>query len=236
MFVRKFHRVCYVFFGVDICENMLYFDRVISLRTETEQAERLKKFMKINSRIDLEKHQQDYNSCQAYLAGDQEQFNSLLESSITRTRKYILYDTSKLFNEQDKEDILSETLEIAMAKMATFKGWSRYSTWMRAIARYQIYKLADKKAKEIKCIDINEMANTLDVESRYSQPSEFRQELSIIEILSSLTKKSSQIVMLHVVEGLSFAEIAAELEISEHIVRKDYGKAIFQLRQELQTK
>jgi RNA polymerase sigma factor (sigma-70 family) len=189
--------------------------------TEEQRIQRLNALMKINPLIDPEKHKQDHDACQQYLAGNKKPFQDILEEASEKTKKYVMHSAGPLFNTQDKEDIISQTLEAAISKMAAFKGWSRYSTWMKAIARYRIYNFVKIKTKEIP---------QKNIETAYqSRPT---QEINIFEMLSSLPKIHRLIVQYHAIDKWTIQEIAAELNIPKSKVRKHYKEAISQLRQE----
>jgi RNA polymerase sigma factor (sigma-70 family) len=205
------------------------------MRTEEEQAERLKILTAKYDFIDINKHKEDYNICQEYLAGHKEKFQNMLENALKKTRKYVFYATGKLFNAQDKEDIISETLEIAISQVAMFKGWSRYSTWMKGIARYRIYRFVRIKIKEQNLL-VNQNKSENDenfqrkIEKQSSAPV---QKFSVFEMLSSLSQEYRLVVNYYVIEKWTFAEIAVKLKISQRKVIEYYDNAMKQLRQEM---
>ena len=205
------------------------------MRTEEEQTERLKILTAKYDFIDINKHRQDYHICQEYLAGDREKFQNMLEDALKKTRKYVFYATGRLFNEQDKEDIISETLEIAVSKVAMFKGWSRYSTWMRGIARNRIYRFVKIKIKE-KNVTVQQDKSESDEGFQrkiVKQSSAPVQKFSVFEMLSSLSQEYRLIVKYYVIEKWTVAEIAAKLKISQNKVNEYYDNAMKQLRQEM---
>jgi len=205
------------------------------MRTEKEQTERLKILTAKYDFIDIKKHRQDYCICQEYLAGNKETFQNMLENALKKTKKYVFYSTGRLFNDQDREDIVSETLEVAISQIATFKGWSRYSTWMKGIAKNRIYKFVRIKNKENNLLIHHDKSETDEsfqrkVEKQSSVPV---QKFSVFEMLNSLSHEYRLVVKYHVIEKWTFAEIAVELKISQKKVSKYYDKAMKQLRQEM---
>ena len=205
------------------------------MRTEAEQTERLKILTAKYDFIDIKKHKQDYCICQEYIAGNKETFQNMLEDALKKTRKYVFYATGKLFNDQDKEDIISETLEIAISKVSTFKGWSRYSTWMRGIARYRIYSFVKIKVKEQNLLVHNDKSENDEnfqrkIDKQSSAPT---QKFSVFEMLNSLSQEHRLVVTYHVIEKWTFAEIAVKLKISQGKVSEYYDDAMKQLRQEM---
>jgi RNA polymerase sigma factor (sigma-70 family) len=205
------------------------------MRTEKEQIERLKILTAKYDFIDITKHQQDFCICQEYLAGNKETFQNMLENALKKTKKYVFYSTGRLFNDQDREDIISETLEIAISRIDTFRGWSRYSTWMRGIAKNRIYSFVKIKTKENNLlVHQNESEDDENFQRKVDkQISVPVQKFSVFEMLNSLSQEYRLVVKYHVIEKWTFAEIAAELKISQKKVSKYYDKAMKQLRQEM---
>ena len=199
------------------------------MRTDEEQAARLRKFMKTNSRIDLEKHQYDYSVCQEYLSGNKTLFMSVFEEALIKTQKYISWSTTKIFNDHDREDIVSITSSIAIEKMSKFKAWSRYSTWMCGIARNRVRELIRKKAKKENLFSHDENR----VAERKNKKHQLAPGFSVFEILDSLSNKQRLIMKYHAIEKYSFEEIATNLNLPKNIVSSIYDEAISQLRQEM---
>lgn len=202
------------------------------MRTDEEQAERLRVFMKTNHRIDLAKHQYDYCVCQAYLSGDKKAFQAVFEDALVKIQRYVSWSTTKIFNDQDREDIVSVTSGVAIEKMDKFKAWSRYSTWMRGIARNRVRELIRKKAKEEILFSYDKGLENRATE-RKIQKHQPVPGFSVFEMLDSLPCEQRLIVKYHAVEKWSFEEIATRLKIAESEVCDCYDKAISQLRREL---
>jgi len=188
--------------------------------------------MKTNPRIDLAKHQFDYAVCQKYLSGDKEAFLDIFEDALTKIQRYVSWSTIKTFNDQDREDVVSITLGVAIEKMDKFKAWSRYSTWMRGIARNRIRELIRKKAKEESLSLCSEVSESRTAE-RKIQIHQSVPGFSVFEMLDSLPNEQRLIVKYHAVEKWSFEEIALKLKIPRKAVSYHYNKAITQLRREM---
>ena len=205
------------------------------MRTEEEQSERLKILTAKYDFIDINKHQQDYYICQEYLAGNKELFRNMLENALKKTKKYVFYSTGRLFNDQDREDIISDTLEIAISRIDTFRGWSRYSTWMRGIARNRIRNFVKIKTKENNLlVHQNKSADDENFQRKVDKQSSVPvQKFSVFEMLNSLSQEYSLVVKYHVIEKWTFSEIAVNLKISQRKVSEYYDNAMKQLRQEM---
>jgi DNA-directed RNA polymerase specialized sigma24 family protein len=112
----------------------------------------IRKLMKMYPKIDRAAHLKDLEICTQYLVGNYEPFHLLLQTSYAKLIKYIHYNCrNKLnihINAQDKEDLISETVEAAIRDLNTFHGWSLFSTWMIAIGRNRIYALLRRRRKE----------------------------------------------------------------------------------------
>ena len=179
--------------------------------------------------IDRQKHLEDLHICKNYVSGDIDTFMKLHESSCRKTRRYIYRNSgNKLFNLQDKEDIMAETESIAIMKMHMFYGWSRYSTWMVGIARNRILTFVKKKLSVDKPIEYTENIHNPEIINTPIDLWESNHYVS--ELLGSLSIEEQLIVTNVVFNQMSFESIAFENNVAASIVMAQYEKAIEKLR------
>jgi len=192
--------------------------------------QRLEKLMKKYPSINRQKHLDDLHICKRYLSGNTDAFMRLFEDSCGKTRRYVHKNTwNKLFNLQDKEDIIAETESIAIMKVHMFHGWSRYSTWMIGIARYRILSLAKKKAimaETKKCIE-----NSCHSETVNDPIARWESNQYVNELLGHLSDEEQSIVMAVVFHQKSFETIAAEKKCSVNVIVIKYEKSIERLKE-----
>ena len=192
--------------------------------------QRLEKLMEKYPSINRQKHLNDLHTCKKYLSGNMDAFMKLFEDSCCKTRRYVHKNTwNKLFNLQDKEDVIAETESIAIMKAHMFHGWSRYSTWMIGIARYRILSLAKKKtimAETKKCI-----VNTCHSEIVNDPIALWESSQYVSELLGYLSGEEQSIVEEVVFHQKSFEIIAAERKCSVNVIITKYEKSIQRLKE-----
>jgi len=85
--------------------------------------QRLEKLMEKYPSINRQKHLDDLHACRKYLSGNTDAFMKLFEDSRCKAHRYVHKNTwNKLFDPQDKEDIMAETESAAIMKVHLFHG------------------------------------------------------------------------------------------------------------------
>jgi len=197
--------------------------------TDDERAKRLEKLMTKYPRINREKHLEDLCICKDYLEGDVESFELLFDEACKRTRKYICHATHEPIGEQDREDILAETMNIAIMKVQNFGGWSRYSTWMRGIARHKIFSCAREKAlmlrNEKHCDDCSVIG------ASHNPIEQWESDQDVNEMLSCLSERERTVVVGKVIHGQTSKNLAKDMGLSASCVGQIYRRAIAKMRE-----
>jgi len=196
--------------------------------TDDERAKRLEKLMAKYPRINREKHFEDLCICKNYLEGDIESFELLFNEACKRTHKYICHATHEPIGEQDREDILAETISIAIAKVQNFSGWSRYSTWMRGIARHKILSCAREKALKLRnekyCDDCSVVGGS------HNPIEQWESEQNVNELLRHLSERERAVVVGKVLHGQTSKNLAKDMGLSASCVGHIYRGAIAKMR------
>jgi len=199
--------------------------------TDDERAERLEKLMAKYPRIKREKHLEDLDICKNYLAGDVEPFEKLFEEACKRVRKYIYHATYEPVGEQDREDILAETMSVAVVKVQNFNGWSRYSTWMRGIARHKVLSCAEKKAlkliNEKYCDDYGVIGGSHDPIAQWES------DQNVSELLGHLSERERVVVVGKVFHGQTSKNLAKGMGLSVSCIGHIYRGAIEKMKEML---
>ncbi len=131
------------------------------------------------------------------------------------------------------EDVVQETMIKAWRGLADFRGDSSTRTWVLRIAHNTaIDALRRRRDRSVAPEDLPEgVRSEGDVHDPASR-AEGRSELATLgEALATLDQLSRSIVVLREIEGLSYAEIAATLDISTALVKTRLLRA----RRALQT-
>jgi len=173
--------------------------------------------------------------CKRYLKGDRLPFEAMFHIAYGKLERYVHYDSyGKKYgihiNAQDKEDLIADVASAAIQHMTTFQGWSLFSTWMIAIARYRIINFVKKRYKEQKNVTDNELDDSRLISSSNSQ----NDDTTVWEILSCLSATDAMIVRLKAVGGLTYFEIAKQINLPIKEVSIRYKVAITILRKMLQ--
>ena len=197
--------------------------------TSEERREKLERLMEKHPNIDRAAHLEDLDLCKKYLDGDRQPFEVMFKTAYDKLERYVYYDKFGKHlgihvNKQDKEDLIADVVSVAIKRMATFQGWSKFSTWMIAIARYQIIDFIKKRCHEQK----NMINDALDDSRIFYQPQ--NDSIAVWETLSCLSEQDSAIVKLKVIEQFTYPEIAENMNLSIKQVKYRYNAAIKMLR------
>lgn len=151
-------------------------------------------------------------------------------------------------NEADAEDVAQETFLKAYRHLATFRGESRFLTWVVRIAinearmrlrkehRHLYESLDDAEAEtEVALPPLAErLADWREVPSEVLERSEVREEIT--RAMDSLPDSYREVLILRDVEQLSIAETAEVLGASEATVKIRLFRARLRLRERLAPK
>ncbi len=178
-------------------------------------------------------------SLDALRQGDRAEFARLVESYSDTIYRVAM---KMLENEQDAEDVLQETFIKAFRGLKNFNGLSRLSTWLYRIATNEALMVLRRSQKVTVSIDepINEdedLAEPRQIIDWCCLPedelmtSETRQHLD--HAIDSLPPSLRVVFVLRDLEGLSTAEAAEVLNLSETAVKTRLSRARLRLRESL---
>ena len=175
------------------------------------------------------------------LAGDKALFYELVRPY---ERAVFVAAMSVVHNEQDAEDVAQEAVLKAFINLKSFRAESKFSTWLIQItineARMKLrkdhahlYESADESRTDDDGGDYlpKDWADWRDIPSETLQRKELRAALS--KAIENLDPKYREVLMLRDVEGLSIAETAAALNITEANVKTRLLRARLQVRDAL---
>lgn len=170
--------------------------------------------------------------------GDSSAFGKMVESYSPPIYKLGM----RMFgNSQDAEDVLQETFLKAYRGLPQFEGRSSLKTWLFRIAMNEsLMRLRGKQNTE-QSIDENEdgeeIVKPVDLQNWGSLPekeflrAEFQARMK--DALEALSPALKSVFILRDIEGMSTAETAEMLEISEASVKTRLLRARLRLREEL---
>ena len=116
-------------------------------------------------------------------------------------------------NHEVAEDIMQSTFLSAIKSIHTFKGHSSVKTWLFGIAKNEYYTYLRKNPRNLKLEDINEIPYIQENNELY---------MSIMKKIKELKEPQKQIVILRIINDMSFAEIGEVVGKSENYCRVNF--------------
>ena len=168
--------------------------------------------------------QTDEDVIRQVLAGNTERFELLMRrhnERVYRAARAIVRD------EHEVEDVMQQAYVNAFAHLRQFNGSARFSTWLTRIAineslarvRHQSRHQRLRDSDDGRFAAVEPIAGRVarDDPERHAMASELRAHLE--SAIDSLPGGIREVVVLRAVEGLSTAEVAACLSVSEDVVK-----------------
>ena len=166
------------------------------------------------------------------LAGETPLFEVLMRrhnERVYRAARAILRD------EREAEDVMQEAYVNAYAHLAQFDGRAKFSTWLTKIAVYEALARA-RRQKRYEPLDDSPLERFMPpTSSPDPERLAFGRELGrlIESAIDRLGDGYREVFMLRQVEGLSTAEVAQVLGVSEDVVKTRFSRARHALQQDL---
>jgi RNA polymerase sigma-70 factor (ECF subfamily) len=173
------------------------------------------------------------------LAGETELFEILMRrynQRLYRVARAILVDDG------EAEDVMQDAYVRAYAHLGQFAGRSRFATWLTRIAVHEALARARRGRRLVQIDDLSprkEAAmNLLSSAERGPEQQAIQRDLqSVMEAaIAALPDSFRSVLMLRDVEGLSTAEAAECLGISEALVKTRLHRARAALRREMEDR
>ena len=172
---------------------------------------------------------QDKELLRRILIGDQEAFSQLYTRHLNTVYKRVAY----LIPENDVEDVTQEIFIAMMRSLKTFKGDSKFSTWLRVITNRQIanYYRKNKQTLNDSHLDHDDIQFSRKTGSTTRETQDRR--IFIQQSLMEVPDHYREIILLRFVDGLKFQEIAVLQDKSLDAVKSVFRRAIEAMRKEL---
>ena len=120
---------------------------------------------------------------------------------------------SLTLNHEAAEDIMQNTFVSAMKNISTFKGYSSVKTWLMGIAKNEYYTYLRKNPKNIQLDDTYEIEYIDENKEAY---------ISTVEVINKLKEPQKQILILRLINEMSFKEIGIIVGKSENYCRVNF--------------
>lgn len=140
-----------------------------------------------------------------------------------------------LRDEREAEDVMQETYVNAYTHLAQFGRRARFSTWLTKIAVYEALARARRRGRYQPLDETSPEAIMPTIPSPDPERQAFGRELgALIEsAVDTLGDGYREVFMLRQVQGLTTAETADVLGVSEDVVKTRYSRARHALQREL---
>lgn len=170
------------------------------------------------------------------LAGELNVFEVLMRRYNRRLFRAV---RSILLSDDDAEDVVQDAYVRAYTHLHQFEGRSSFATWLTRIAIHEALarKRESRRVVEIDAIEDSQEAEMKFLKSTARNPEEVTLDRSVStmleEAVSSLPGNYRSVFMLREIEGLSTAETAECLELSEEAVKVRLHRGRALLRREI---
>lgn len=128
------------------------------------------------------------------------------------------------------EDLASEVFLEVVRCISTFRGDSDIKTWLFTIARRRWFSYLRRKERQIPTESIHELYDTTEL-GAVEESNEAEEKIR--ELLSGETPLIKNVVQMRI-DGYSYYEIAAKLQISENSARVIYFRAKSKIKKHLE--
>lgn len=165
-------------------------------------------------------------------SGDYTAFEKLYEQNFPAVFRRVGYRIPI----QDVEDVTQEIFTAAVRSLKSFRGNSKFSTWLQTLTNRHIanyYRKRNRTEPEIK-VDIQDAENvgTLQDEPN-AYPSNIDDNILLIDAINNLPEHYQEILLLRFADGLKFQDIAKAMGKSVEGTKSLFRRAIAALRDQL---
>jgi RNA polymerase sigma factor (sigma-70 family) len=133
---------------------------------------------------------------------------------------------------EDAEDVCQETLARAITRVDSLQAGSAFRSWLFSIARNLSVDSFRSKKKTCPMPDEEAMPLPLYGETPHDRIETSEEHQTVAEALGKLTQSHQRVLVLREVDGLSYAAIAEEMQVSQSAVETLLFRARRRLREE----
>ncbi|MCA9958260.1 MAG: RNA polymerase sigma factor [Chloroflexota bacterium] len=157
-------------------------------------------------------------------------FSQLYQRHVKRVYRYLLV---RVGNEQDAQDLTSQTFLAAMEGLHTYRGQQQFVAWLLGIARHKVGDQYRRRRPDL----LPETAESLpDHNDGPDELIDRRLEIErVAQKLSAIAPERAEALSLRLFAGLEVAEIAQVMEKNEAAVRMLVFRGLRDLQAQLQV-
>jgi len=184
------------------------------------------------------KEASDEELVKAYLEGNQAAFEEL----VVRYQPVVMNMTYRLLgNRADAYDVCQEVFILLIRKLHSFRGESKFSTWLYRVSLNTCYDHARRSRRHLSLSespddDLPEMEERLPDEGADSPEAAMEREeirARVQEAISLLPFKFREVIFLHDISGYDYNQVAEILNINLGTVKSRLNRARNRLAREL---
>lgn len=155
-------------------------------------------------------------------------FTTLYQRHVQKVYRYLLV---RLGNEQDAQDLTSQTFLTAMEQLQAYRGEGRFAAWLLGIARHKLMDRYRRQKPELLLETADSVPDAVDA------PDEIIDRRLQIEVvarkLQTLAPDRAEALSLRLFAGLDIAEIAGVMDRNEAAVRMLVFRGLRDLQSQL---
>lgn len=158
----------------------------------------------------------------------QSAFAELYRRHVTRIYRYLL---ARVGNEQDAQDLTAQTFLAALESIPSFRGESRFTTWLFGIAHHRALDHYRKQRPVVALEFVEEISDSEPLpDETVNQQLQLEDVMRVMQVLS---KDRAEALALHSFGGLTVKEVANVMHKKEAAVRMLIHRAIRDLQTRL---
>ena len=166
---------------------------------------------------------------QQFIQGDEKAFDILYHRYVKKVYNRVRY----LAPETDVEDVTQEVFIAVIRALPSFRGEAKFSTWLRALTNNKVNENFRKRSrkKETMQVDLEDAERSSD----HSNASSMEDIITVQHALNNIPKQYRGIILLRFAEGMTFKEVADNLNKNLESTKSLYRRAISALTEVLEV-
>ena len=166
---------------------------------------------------------------QQFIQGDEKAFDILYHRYVKKVYNRVRY----LAPETDVEDVTQEVFIAVIRALPSFRGEAKFSTWLRTLTNNKVNENFRKRSrkKETMQVDLEDAERSSD----HSNASSMEDIISVQHALNNIPKQYRGIILLRFAEGMTFKEVADNLNKNLESTKSLYRRAISALTEVLEV-
>lgn len=166
---------------------------------------------------------------QQFIQGDEKAFDILYHRYVKKVYNRVRY----LAPETDVEDITQEVFIAVIRSLPSFRGEAKFSTWLRTLTNNKVNENFRKRSrkKETMQVDLEHAERSSD----HSNASSMEDIITVQHALKNIPNQYRGIILLRFAEGMTFKEVAENLNKNLESTKSLYRRAISALKEVLEV-